>query len=98
MNIFDEDKKVYEITGHAKTRLAERCRVPYNKAGERCMELINEGKLLLETEKYRYIRNRNLFFPLVKEGNTYILTTVLLFDKMVENRFQTIYDNYHTKH
>ncbi len=98
MNIFDETKKCYHISGHARTRLAERNKVPFDKSEQKAIELINEGKLLLETDKFRYVKNGNLFFPLKKdysESHEYTLTTVLLFDEMVENRFQSIVDNYH---
>lgn len=98
MSIFDESKKCYNISGHARTRLAERNRVPFDKSEQKAIELINEGKLLLETDKFRYVRNGNLFFPLKKDSSDtheYTLTTVLLYDSMVENRFQDIVDNYH---
>jgi hypothetical protein len=98
VNIFDETKKCYNISGHARTRLAERNKVPFDKSEGKAIELINDGKLLLETDKFRYVKNGNLFFPLKKDTsdtNEYTLTTVLLYDSMVEKRFQQIVDIYH---
>ena len=95
-SVFDEDKKTYIISSHAKTRLAQRNRTPFSQSEERCLDYIHTGKLLLETDKYRYIKTGNLFFPYKKEGNVYTLTTVLLWDSMVEKRFQKVIDNYHS--
>lgn len=98
MNIFDETKKVFIVSSHAKTRMAQRNKVPFDLAEEKCLDTIHTGKLLLETDLFRYIKNGNLFFPCKKEGNIYTVTTVLLWDSMVEKRFQKVIDNYHSKH
>lgn len=94
-NIFNFNLKKYIISAHAKKRLIERANILGKDAKDKCLELILAGELLLETDVFRYIRNGNLFFPCKNEGdNTYTVTTVLLYDEMVENRFQNIVDMY----
>lgn len=96
MSTFDQAKKVFTINPHAVKRMYQRNKVPFSQAEEKCYESIHNGKLLLETDKYRYIKNGNLFLPCKKDGNTYELKTILLWDTMVEKRFQNVIDNYHS--
>lgn len=95
-NIFD-NKKIYIISSHAKARLCERGNCSFDKAEEECLNYIYNGVLVLETEKFRYYRNGNLFFPCKKEDgyeNIFTVTTVLEYDSMVESRFQKIIERY----
>jgi hypothetical protein len=98
-SIFNKDKKIYVVSAHAKKRISERGNFDINVANFKCKELINDGELMLETDDFRYIKNGNLFFPCKNEGdNIYTITTVLIYDEMVRNRFQNIVDSYHSKH
>jgi hypothetical protein len=97
VNVFEDSKKHYIISSHAKRRIIQRGNSNFENAEKDCTELITNGQLLLETEVFRYVKNGNLFFPCKKEDdleNTYMVTTVLLFDRMVQNRFQKIVDMY----
>ena len=66
-----------------------------DEAESKCLELISTGELLLETELFRYIRNGDFFFPCkIESPNKCVITTVLLYDNMVKDRFQNIVDMY----
>lgn len=75
--------------------MCQRANISWENASEKCLELLQQGELLLETKLFRYIKNGNLFFPCKLDGNNkYVVTTILLYNSMVECRFQNIIDLY----
>jgi hypothetical protein len=73
----------------------ERGDIDFDEAEAKCLDLISKGELLLETDLFRYIRYEDFFFPCKMDSkNKYVLTTVLLYDSMVKDRFQTIVNMY----
>ena len=83
------------VSSHARKRMFERGEVSMDEAESKCLDLVSTGELLLETDLFRYIRNGDFFFPCKKETlNKLVITTVLLYDNMVKDRFQNIVDMY----
>jgi hypothetical protein len=73
----------------------QRGEVSMDEAESKCLDLISTGELLLETELFRYIRNGDFFFPCkIESKNKHVVTTTLLYDNMVKDRFQNIVDMY----
>jgi hypothetical protein len=73
----------------------QRGEVSMDEAESKCLNLISKGELLLETELFRYIKNGDFFFPCkIESTNEHVITTVLLYDNMVKDRFQNIVDMY----
>jgi len=88
----------YYSSSHAELRVTQRTDCPPHRAAQMVRTLAQEGNLLFEVGRHRYIRNGDLFLPCVIHRNSinrniYVVKSVLRWD-MVQGRLQRVIDRY----